>query len=70
MYHGKPERSAGSRLRRTDRYAACFPSRLEQGVYLPPSAFEGWFLSAAHDSAALDRVVGALPAAAGAAALP
>jgi glutamate-1-semialdehyde 2,1-aminomutase len=41
---------------------------LDQGVYLPPSAFEAWFLSAAHDDAALDRVVSALPAAARAAA--
>jgi glutamate-1-semialdehyde 2,1-aminomutase len=41
---------------------------LESGVYLPPSAFEAWFLSAAHDDAVLDRVVDALPAAARAAA--
>ena len=44
------------------------PRMLDQGVYLPPSAFEAWFLSAAHDDAALDRVVSALPAAARAAA--
>jgi glutamate-1-semialdehyde 2,1-aminomutase len=37
-------------------------------VYLPPSAFESWFLSAAHDDAALDRVVDALPTAAAASA--
>ena len=41
---------------------------LDQGVYLPPSAFEAWFLSSAHDDAVLDRVVSALPAAARAAA--
>jgi glutamate-1-semialdehyde 2,1-aminomutase len=41
---------------------------LEQGVYLPPSAFESWFVSTAHDDGALDRVVEALPAAARAAA--
>ncbi|WP_375425904.1 glutamate-1-semialdehyde 2,1-aminomutase [uncultured Friedmanniella sp.] len=52
----------------TDAYAAFFHSMLDSGVYLPPSAFEGWFLSAAHDDAALDRVVSALPAAAAAAA--
>ena len=34
---------------------------LARGVYLPPSAFESWFLSAAHDDAALDRVADALP---------
>jgi glutamate-1-semialdehyde 2,1-aminomutase len=52
----------------TAAYAAFFHSMLDSGVYLPPSAFEGWFLSAAHDDAALDRVVSALPAAAAAAA--
>ena len=41
---------------------------LEQGVYLPPSAFESWFVSAAHDDEALGRVAAALPAAARAAA--
>ena len=60
---------AGATAQRTDRFAAFFHAMLEQGVYLPPSAFEAWFLSAAHDSAALDRVVSALPAASRAAAL-
>jgi len=44
-------------------YAAFFHAMLDRGVYLPPSAYEAWFLSAAHDDAALDRVVAALPAA-------
>ncbi|MCW2812443.1 MAG: hemL [Friedmanniella sp.] len=52
----------------TRAYSAFFHSMLDQGVYLPPSAFEGWFLSAAHDDTALDRVVSALPRAASAAA--
>jgi glutamate-1-semialdehyde 2,1-aminomutase len=41
---------------------------LDRGVYLPPSAFEAWFVSASHDDAALDRLVDALPFAARAAA--
>ena len=41
---------------------------LDGGVYLPPSAFEAWFTSAAHDDAALARIAAALPAAARAAA--
>jgi len=41
---------------------------LESGVYLPPSAFEAWFVSAAHDDEAMDRIISALPAAAAAAA--
>ncbi len=48
---------------RTDRFKAFFHAMLDQGVYLPPSAFEAWFLSSAHDDAALDRIVAALPAA-------
>jgi glutamate-1-semialdehyde 2,1-aminomutase len=49
-------------------YAAFFHSMLSQGVYLPPSAFESWFVSGAHDGAAVDRVLAALPGAASAAA--
>ena len=41
---------------------------LSQGVHLPPSAFEAWFVSAAHDDEALDTVLRALPNAARAAA--
>ena len=52
----------------TDRYTAFFHSMLESGVYLPPSAFEAWFVSAAHNDEAMDRIISALPAAAAAAA--
>jgi glutamate-1-semialdehyde 2,1-aminomutase len=41
---------------------------LDGGVYLPPSPFEAWFLSAAHDERALARIGDALPRAAEAAA--
>ncbi|MDO5635217.1 MAG: glutamate-1-semialdehyde 2,1-aminomutase [Micrococcus sp.] len=50
------------------RYAPFFQSLLESGVYLPPSVFEAWFVSAAHDDAAISHVLDALPAAAQAAA--
>lgn len=49
-------------------YAAFFHAMLDQGVYLPPSAYEVWFLSAAHDDAAIDQILTAFPAAARAAA--
>ena len=52
----------------TAAYAAFFHSMLDQGVYLPPSAYEAWFVSAAHDDRAVTQVVEALPAAAVAAA--
>jgi glutamate-1-semialdehyde 2,1-aminomutase len=57
-----------ARMQSTARYAAFFHAMLERGVYLPPSAYEAWFLSAAHDDAVIDRIVEALPHAARAAA--
>ncbi|MDO5681292.1 MAG: glutamate-1-semialdehyde 2,1-aminomutase [Propionibacteriaceae bacterium] len=51
-----------------ERFRAFFHAMLDQGVYLPPSAFEAWFLSATHDEAVLTRIVEALPTAARAAA--
>jgi len=49
-------------------FRAFFHAMLERGVYLPPSAFEAWFLSAAHDDGAIGRILDALPHAARAAA--
>ncbi len=63
---------AGARRQDTDAYTAFFHAMLDAGVYLPPSAFEAWFLSAAHDpeidSEPLTRLAEALPGAARAAA--
>jgi glutamate-1-semialdehyde 2,1-aminomutase len=50
------------------RFRAFFHAMLNRGVYLPPSAYEAWFVSVTHDDAALDRIAGALPDAARAAA--
>ncbi|MDT3396108.1 glutamate-1-semialdehyde 2,1-aminomutase [Streptomyces sp. B1866] len=50
------------------RFTAFFHAMLAEGVYLPPSAFESWFVSTAHDDRALERVAAALPGAARAAA--
>lgn len=58
----------GARAQDLGAFRAFFHAMLDAGVHLPPSAFEVWFLSAAHDEAALDQVVSALPAAARAAA--
>ena len=49
-------------------YAAFFHAMLAGGVYLPPSPYEAWFVSAAHDGESVSRIAGALPAAARAAA--
>ena len=52
----------------TAAYGRFFHAMLDAGVSLPPSAFEAWFLTAAHDDAAVAQIVDALPAAARAAA--
>ncbi|WP_433730914.1 glutamate-1-semialdehyde 2,1-aminomutase [Nocardia sp. CA-129566] len=52
----------------TWRFPAFFHALLDGGVYAPPSAFEAWFVSAALDEDAFDRIAAALPAAAHAAA--
>jgi glutamate-1-semialdehyde 2,1-aminomutase len=49
-------------------FKAFFHAMLARGVYLPPSAFESWFVSTALDDAALEQIGAALPAAARAAA--
>ncbi len=51
----------------TAAYAAFFHAMLDHGVYLPPSAYEAWFLSSAHDDDAVATVLEALPAASAAA---
>jgi glutamate-1-semialdehyde 2,1-aminomutase len=58
----------GARAQQSFRFRAFFHEMLRQGVYLPPSGFEVWFVSTAHDDRALERVAEALPAAARAAA--
>lgn len=49
-------------------FSAFFNAMLEQGVHLPPSSFEAWFVSASHDDDAVQHVLDALPSAARAAA--
>ena len=62
-----PRDFAGASTQDTAVFKAFFHAMLDQGVYLPPSAFEAWFLSSAHDDEALQHVIDALPAAAEAA---
>ncbi|GAB3945184.1 hypothetical protein GCM10029976_070520 [Kribbella albertanoniae] len=52
------------------RFGAFFHAMLDGGVYLPPSAFEAWFVSSAIDDDGLAEIESALaPAAAAAAAV-
>jgi glutamate-1-semialdehyde 2,1-aminomutase len=50
------------------RHKPFFHAMLDAGVNLPPSVFEAWFCSAAHDDDAVNRIIEALPAGARAAA--
>jgi glutamate-1-semialdehyde 2,1-aminomutase len=50
------------------RYPPFFRAMLAQDVSLPPSVFEAWFVSAAHDDSVVSRILDAAPAAARAAA--
>jgi glutamate-1-semialdehyde 2,1-aminomutase len=59
---------AGAQAAETWRYKQFFHAMLDAGVYLPPSAFEAWFVNAAMDETALETIQAALPAAARAAA--
>ncbi|WP_170062632.1 glutamate-1-semialdehyde 2,1-aminomutase [Sediminihabitans luteus] len=59
---------AAAQAQETFRYKALFHAMLDAGVNLPPSVFEAWFVSAAHDDAAVDRILEALPLGARAAA--
>jgi glutamate-1-semialdehyde 2,1-aminomutase len=53
-----------ARSQNVAQYTAFFHAMLARGVYLPPSAFEAWFVNAALSGGALERVLEALPAAA------
>ncbi|MFT4259823.1 glutamate-1-semialdehyde 2,1-aminomutase [Microbacterium sp.] len=63
-----PRDYAEAQAQESFRYAPFFHSMREQGVALPPSVFEAWFLTAAHGDEELGLIEAALPAAARAAA--
>jgi glutamate-1-semialdehyde 2,1-aminomutase len=58
----------GAREQDTARYARFFHAMLERGVYLPPSAYEAWFVSTAHTDADVEQVLAAAREAAAVAA--
>ena len=45
---------AGAQAQDDAAYTAFFHAMLDAGVALPPSAFEAWFVTAAHDDAAVE----------------
>ncbi|MCT1477198.1 glutamate-1-semialdehyde 2,1-aminomutase [Microbacterium sp. p3-SID336] len=63
-----PRDYAEAQAQESFRYSAFFHAMREQGIALPPSVFEAWFLTAAHGDEELQRIEAALPVAAEAAA--
>ena len=54
FFTGAPVRDfAAAQAAQTWRYKPFFHAMLDAGVYLPPSAFEAWFVNSAMDDAAL-----------------
>lgn len=64
---GEVRNFADAQKQDTKAFARFFHSLLEQGVSVPPSAYEAWFVSAAHGQDAMQKFADALPAAARAA---
>ena len=68
FFREEPVRTyADAQAQDTDAFTRFFHAMLDEGVALPPSAFEAWFLSAAHDDEAIETIARALPRAAQAA---
>lgn len=63
-----PRNYAQVKAQESFRYPPFFHAMLAAGISLPPSVFEAWFVSAAHDEQAVSRILDALPVAAKAAA--
>ena len=65
FFSGEPVRDyAGAARADHRRYAAFFHAMLDRGIYLPPSGYELWTLSAAHGGREVDRTLAAARAAA------
>jgi glutamate-1-semialdehyde 2,1-aminomutase len=58
----------GARRQDAAAYARFFHAMLGRGIYLPPSAYEAWFVSTVHTDAEVDRILTAAAEAAGSAA--
>lgn len=52
-----------ARSSNVERFRAIFAGLLDEGVNIPPSQFEGWFLSTAHTEADIDATIEAFRAA-------
>jgi len=55
--HTAPRDFAEAMTSDRDAYAQFFGAMLDRGFLLPPSPFEAWFVSAAHDDAVIDETI-------------
>jgi glutamate-1-semialdehyde 2,1-aminomutase len=54
-----PSNLAEAKATDTDRFRRYHGLMLEEGIHLPPSPYEAWFVSLAHDEAVVERVLAA-----------
>ena len=52
----------GATKQDTDSFGVFFHAMLDAGCYLPPSAYEAWFVSSAHETSHLDATIAAASA--------
>ncbi|MGH2556178.1 MAG: glutamate-1-semialdehyde 2,1-aminomutase [Actinomycetota bacterium] len=58
FFSDRPIRNyADARAADHDRFARFFHALLEEGIYLPPSGYEGWFLTSAHGDEEVSRTL-------------
>ena len=58
FFHDQPVMDFADAARSdTARFARFWQSMLNSGIYLPPSAFEAWFVSSAHTDLDIDHTV-------------
>ena len=50
-------KSCGASACDLDAYGRFCRALLDRGIYAPPSQFEAWFVSLAHDEATVDRTL-------------
>jgi glutamate-1-semialdehyde 2,1-aminomutase len=55
-----PKNFSEAKTSDTQAFARFFHSMLDAGVLLPPSQFEAWFVSAAHDASVIDATLKAI----------
>jgi len=58
FFHDGPVRNFDdAKLADHEKFARFFAGMLKRGVHLPPSGYEAWFVSAAHDDDAIDKTI-------------